>query len=82
MDGAIFTHPDWVIDRARPLAESIVTRGKSEHYDEAVGWLKKVQAAYLVRGKQAQRSAYRSSLVKLHGHKYKLLELFKSFERS
>ncbi len=78
MDAAISTHPHWVIDRARPPAESIMNRGKSESYVEAVQWLKKVRAAYLALGKANEWSAYRSQLVELHGRKRKLMELFKA----
>jgi uncharacterized Zn finger protein len=78
MDAALTTHPNWVIDRARPPAESIMNRGKAESYQEAVEWLKKVRAAYLAQHKDAEWSAYRSQLVELHGRKRKLMELFKS----
>ena len=65
MDAAIPTHPNWVIDRAVPPAESIMNRGKSEHYHAAVEWLKKVRSAYLAQNKGAEWSAYRSQLVEL-----------------
>jgi uncharacterized Zn finger protein len=78
MAAAITTHPNWVIDRARPPAESIMNRGKAESYQEAVEWLKKVRAAHLAHHQAAEWSAYRSQLVELHGRKRQLMELFKS----
>jgi uncharacterized Zn finger protein len=47
MDAAISYRPNWVIDNARRWAEPIMEQGKTDRYDAAVNWLKKVKAAYL-----------------------------------
>ncbi|MEI6443135.1 MAG: SWIM zinc finger family protein [Nostocales cyanobacterium ELA583] len=76
--GAVIPHrPDWVIEKACKLAETIMDQGKADRYDTAVRWLKKVQAAYFQLGQQAEWSAYRLQLETAHGRKRKLMTLFK-----
>ncbi|MDJ0733521.1 MAG: hypothetical protein QNJ47_05435 [Nostocaceae cyanobacterium] len=77
MNAAIPHCPDWVITKARQLAEEIMNRGKADRYDNAVRWLKKAKAAYVQLGKQSEWSAYRAELKNIHGRKRKLMELFK-----
>ncbi|MBH8571684.1 SWIM zinc finger domain-containing protein [Nostocaceae cyanobacterium CENA369] len=77
MNAAIPHNPDWVIVNARHRAEKIMDRGKAEHYDYAVEWLKKVRAAYLASGKKADWLSYRTQLVQSHARKRKLMEMFK-----
>ena len=67
MDAAIATHPDWVIENAKGLAESIMDAGKAKYYDKAVEWLKKYRAAYLASDRQQAWSDYRANLVTIHG---------------
>ncbi|BAZ37636.1 zinc finger SWIM domain-containing protein [Calothrix sp. NIES-4101] len=81
MDAAIPHRPDWVITKARQLAEDIMNRGKADRYDNAVRWLKKVKAAYVQLGKQSEWSAYRAELENIHGRKRKLMELFKGLNK-
>jgi uncharacterized Zn finger protein len=77
MDAAIPHNPDWVIANARRRAESIMDAGKAEYYHHAIDWLKKVRAAYLESGRNADWSKYRGELVQTHARKRKLMQLFK-----
>ncbi len=70
-------HNQWVIDNARPRAESIMDEGKAKYYADAVKWLKQIKAAYHVLGKAADWSCYRQALLSQHGRKYKLMGLMK-----
>jgi uncharacterized Zn finger protein len=82
MDAAIPHRSDWVIVKARQLAEEIMNRGKADRYDSAVRWLKKVKAAYVQLGQQSEWSAYRAELENIHGRKRKLMELFKGLNQA
>lgn len=77
MNTAIPHNPDWVIANARGRAEKIMNEGKAEYYYDAVEWLKKARAAYLVSGRQTYWSNYRTELVQTHARKRKLMEMFK-----
>jgi len=68
-------HNQWVIDNARPRAESIMDEGKAKYYADAVEWLKRVKAAYRVLGKAADWSHYYQTLLSQHGRKRKLMGL-------
>ena len=80
MDAAISVNPDWVIENARPPAEKILDAKKSEYYNEAIVWLKKVRAAFSESGRQAEWKAYREQLLKDHGRKPKFMALFKALD--
>ena len=75
MDTVVDTHSQWVIDNARPRAESIMDAGKAKHYDDAVAWLKRVKAAYHALGKGAEWSRYHKTLLTQHSRKRKLTGL-------
>ena len=77
MDAAIATHSQWVIDNARPRAESIMDSGKAQYYYNAVEWLQRVKAAYKEMGKGADWSRYYEKLVSQHCRKRKLMGLMK-----
>ncbi|WP_414755218.1 SWIM zinc finger family protein [Anabaena sp. CCY 9910] len=77
MEAAISHKPDWVITNARRRAEKIMDEGKAEYYGEAVQWLKKVRAAYIQSGRQADWSKYREKLIEIHARKRKLMGMFK-----
>ncbi|BAB76443.1 SWIM zinc finger family protein [Anabaena sp. FACHB-709] len=77
MEAAISHKPDWVITNARRRAEKIMDEGKAEYYSEAVEWLKKVRAAYIQSGRQADWSKYREKLIEIHARKRKLMGMFK-----
>ena len=77
MDAALSTHGQWVIDNARPRAESIMDSGKAKYYHNAVDWLKRVKAAYQEMGQSADWSRYYQTLVSQHGRKRKLMGLMK-----
>lgn len=67
--------PDWVINIERERAERIINAGKSNHYDEAVQWLKKVREAYQAAGRQHDWQTYLDAIRRDHGRKYKLMGL-------
>jgi uncharacterized Zn finger protein len=71
MDAAMFEHPDWVIETARPLAEAILDRKKSESYNQAIAWLKKVRAAYIQKDQWDTWKTYRQELLQTHARKHK-----------
>ena len=75
MDRVVTTHSQWVIDNARPRAESIMDEGKAKDYVSAVEWLKRVKAAYHALGAGADWSRYRQALLTQHGRKRKLIGL-------
>lgn len=75
MDAVVDTHSQWVIDNARPRAESIMNDGKAKYYDHAVDWLKRIKAAYQGMGKAADWSRYRQKLGTTHSRKRKLIGL-------
>jgi uncharacterized Zn finger protein len=66
----------WVVDNARPRAESIMDEGKAKNYNYAVAWLKRVKAAYQAMDNEAEWSRYHQGLVSTHGRKRKLMGLF------
>ncbi|MCT7966250.1 SWIM zinc finger domain-containing protein [Laspinema sp. D1] len=71
MDAAIKQRPDWVIENARPRAESILDRKKSESYNQAIDWLKKVRSAYLQKEQLEEWRTYRQDLLQTHARKHK-----------
>ena len=74
---SIATHSQWVIDNARPRAESIMDSGKAQYYYNAVEWLKRVKMAYQEMGQAASWSGYYQTLISQHGRKRKLMGLMK-----
>ncbi len=71
MDAAIKQRPDWVIETARSFAEAILERKKSESYNQAIDWLKKVRAAYLQKEQLEEWRTYRQELLQTHARKHK-----------
>ncbi|AFY82767.1 SWIM zinc finger family protein [Oscillatoria acuminata] len=71
MEAAIPKRPDWVIENAQPRAESILDRKKSESYNHAINWLKKVRAAYIQKEQLEEWRTYRQELLKTHARKHK-----------
>lgn len=71
MEAAIPNRPDWVIENARPRAESILDRKKSESYNQALNWLKKVRAAYIQKDQWQGWKTYRQELLQTHARKHK-----------
>jgi uncharacterized Zn finger protein len=72
VDAAMSSHPDWVIRQCQKQAESIMDRGKSEHYHHAVRWLEKARQAYLTANRASQWGKYLEGLVQKHARKYSL----------
>ncbi len=75
MDTVVATHSQWVVDNARPRAESIMDEGKAKYYDNAVAWLKRVKAAYHALGQGLDWSHYHQTLLNQHSRKRKLIGL-------
>lgn len=71
MDAAMSERPDWVIENARPRAEAILNRKKSESYNQAINWLKKVRAAYIQKEQWNRWKTYRQELLQTHARKHK-----------
>jgi uncharacterized Zn finger protein len=77
-DAAVEPHPDWVISTCRTQAEEIMDGGRSRHYSEAIGWLRKVRAAYRAAGREGQWQRYLEGLIARHRRKYKLRPMLES----
>jgi uncharacterized Zn finger protein len=77
MKAVINIQPQWVISKAKVLAEDIIVRGKSESYDEAIAWIEQVRNGYLALKQGKEWLSYRNELVEVNARKRKLMELFK-----
>ncbi len=77
MEAVVNHNPQWIINKARPFAESIMNAGKANNYHEAVQWLTYVKKAYQAAGQSSDWQTYFSGLKSLHQRKRKLMELFK-----
>ncbi len=75
MDSVISTHSAWVIDQARPKAESIMDAGKAKYYEDAVKLLQRIKAAYQALDQDATWQSYYQQLRDTHARKYKLIGL-------
>ncbi|NEQ45330.1 MAG: SWIM zinc finger domain-containing protein [Leptolyngbya sp. SIOISBB] len=75
MDAVIESHRQWVLDNARPRAESIMDAGQAKHYHHAVDWLKRVKAAYHALDQNTDWQQYHRQLKETHGRKRKLMGL-------
>lgn len=75
MDAALATRPEWVIKAASAQAEQIMDAGDAQHYDRAVGWLRRVRVAFHAAGRTADWQGYVGSIKAKHGRKYKLMGL-------
>jgi uncharacterized Zn finger protein len=77
MQAVIKINPQWVITKAKALAEDIITRGKSDAYEEAVSWLGQARNGYLELKQEKDWLSYRHQLVEANARKRKLMELVK-----
>jgi len=77
MKAVINFKPEWVLSKARSLAEDIINRGKAESYKDAIAWLEQMRNAYRAMQKEEEWLNYRNQLTNDHGRKRKLMELFK-----
>lgn len=75
MDAVVATHSQWVIDNARPRADSIMDEGKAKYYHHAVDWLKRVKTAHHALGQATDWQQYHRQLKDIHGRKRKLMGL-------
>jgi len=71
-DAAVDSHPGWVIETSRRLAEGIMDEGRSKHYDEAATWLTRARDAHLAAEREEEWRAYLDELIDRHQRKYKL----------
>jgi uncharacterized Zn finger protein len=78
MDAAISKRPDWVIEAATAQAERIIDAGDAQHYDHAVGWLRRARDAYRATGRPADWQGYLGAIKTKHGRKYKLMGLIQA----
>ncbi len=78
MDHVMESHSQWVIDKAKSHAESIIQRSEAKLYNSAIQWLKRVHAAYLAMDQESEWFQYRNQLVKTHGRKRKLMSLMEN----
>ncbi len=81
IDAAIEARPEWAIRTARQQAESIMNRGKAQHYHHAVRWLEKARSAYRAAGREAEWREYLESLIRTHWRKYKLVPMLEALRR-
>ena len=77
MQTVIKNNPQWVITKAKALAEEIITIGKSDSYDNAISWLEQVRSGYQILKKEKEWLSYRNQLVEVNARKRKLMELVK-----
>lgn len=75
MDAAVTHRPDWVIENARPRAESIMNAAQAQYYYHAINWLRRVRAAYLQLGQKEEWKRYRTVLLQTHTRKHKLVSM-------
>jgi uncharacterized Zn finger protein len=75
VDAAIGQRPAWAIQAATQQAARIMDAGQSEHYDYAIGWLRRARDAYQAAGRAADWRGYLAALRERHGRKYKLMRL-------
>lgn len=78
MDHVMESHSQWVIDKAKARAESMIQHSKAKLYNSAIQWLKRVHAAYLAMNQESEWFQYRKQLVKTHGRKRKLMSLMEN----
>jgi uncharacterized Zn finger protein len=77
MQVVISSNPQWVITKAKALAEDIITRGKSDDYEQAITWLEQVRNGYQSLKQEKEWLSYRNQLVEVNARKRKLMELVK-----
>ena len=79
-DAAISIKPDWVIETCRRQAEAIMDATKSNAYQYAVDWLKRVKEAYKVSDRQSEWQKYLSELLDKHKRKRNLVPMLKEMQ--
>lgn len=77
MQAVIRSNPQWVITKAKALVEDIITRGKSDDYEQAIAWLEQVRNGYQFLKQEKEWLSYRNHLVEVNARKRKLMELVK-----
>ncbi|MEL6249251.1 MAG: SWIM zinc finger family protein [Cyanobacteria bacterium J06648_16] len=75
MDAVVNSHSQWVINNAKAQADPIVSEGRSNHYRDAIEWLKRLKAAHRALDQETDWLRYRRQLADTHGRKRKLMEL-------
>ncbi|MBF0290149.1 MAG: hypothetical protein HQM14_20220 [SAR324 cluster bacterium] len=69
---AVASHPDWVINKCRKQAESIMDGGKAKYYESVVSRLQLVHQAHRIQNRDEEWSRYLEGLISKHVRKYKL----------
>jgi len=77
MQAVINSKPQWVITKAKSLAEEIIMLGKSDSYEQAITWLEQVRNGYRILKQEKEWLSYRNQLVEVNARKRKLMELVK-----
>ncbi|PZU94491.1 MAG: hypothetical protein DCE90_14700 [Pseudanabaena sp.] len=77
MQAVINSNPQWVITKAKALTEDVITRGKSDDYEQAVSCLEQVRNGYRILKQEKEWLNYRNQLVEVNARKRKLMELVK-----
>ena len=81
-DAALQTRPEWVLTRARRVAEGIMNAAKSQHYQEAADWLARARNAYRALGRMDEWRTYIDELIATHRRKYRLRPLLEALRSS
>ncbi len=71
-------YPNWGIQQYQRRAENIMDAGDSQHYDDAVGWLRRAREIYLSHHREAEWTAYLNGLLEKHARKYKLVPMLRN----
>jgi len=61
-------------------ADSARSHSTSKYYHHAACWVGKVKAVYLTAGREKEWEAYLSSLLSIHGKKYKLVPMLEALQ--
>lgn len=77
MQAVISLNPQWVVTKAKALAEDIITRSKSDDYEQVIAWLEQVRNGYQFLKQGKEWLSYRNQLVEVNTRKRKLMELVK-----
>ncbi len=75
VDAAWRSHPNWAIRACRQQAETIMDKGQSKYYPNAVRWLEKARAAYQAAGREAEWREYLEELIDRHHRKHNLMPM-------
>ena len=75
-------HPDWTITLAFAIADPIMEEARSNHYEEAAGWLAIAARAYAANGRTDEWQVRLEELIEIHRRKYRLRPLLEALRIS